>query len=135
MIVFGAGRLAAPALAAPRSPPAATEGPGDLGGVRYLFTKRAYAGRIPADAAITALGFTPQHEASSTDSNLPMSLGVAAVTIGAGGRGDRAGLGLGAGLAHRADRPPLDPDPLLQGRDVRPGRAWGPVRSARYRAG
>ena len=56
------------------------------------------AGRTPADAAIVglteaaiaALGFTPQHEASSTDSNLPMSLGVPAVTIGAGGRGDRA---------------------------------------------
>jgi tripeptide aminopeptidase len=42
------------------------------------------------DAAITALGFTPEHGASSTDSNLPMSLGVPAVTIGSGGRGDRA---------------------------------------------
>ncbi|MBU4435466.1 MAG: M20/M25/M40 family metallo-hydrolase [Alphaproteobacteria bacterium] len=42
------------------------------------------------DAAITALGFAPQHEASSTDSNIPMSLGVPAVTIGSGGQAGRA---------------------------------------------
>lgn len=42
------------------------------------------------DAAIAALGFKPEHEASSTDSNLPMSLGVPAVTIGSGGSGGRA---------------------------------------------
>ena len=41
-------------------------------------------------AAATALGFTPQHEDSSTDSNVPMSLGIPAVTIGAGGKGGRA---------------------------------------------
>jgi tripeptide aminopeptidase len=41
-------------------------------------------------AAISALGFTPEHEASSTDSNVPMSLGVPAVTIGAGGKAGRA---------------------------------------------
>jgi tripeptide aminopeptidase len=41
-------------------------------------------------AAITALGMTPQHEDSSTDSNVPMSLGIPAVTIGAGGKGGRA---------------------------------------------
>ena len=41
-------------------------------------------------AAIAALGFTPQHEDSSTDSNVPMSLGIPAVTIGAGGKGGRA---------------------------------------------
>lgn len=41
-------------------------------------------------AAITALGLTPQHEDSSTDSNVPMSLGIPAVTIGAGGKGGRA---------------------------------------------
>jgi di/tripeptidase len=41
-------------------------------------------------AAATALGFTPQHEDSSTDSNVPMSLGIPAVTIGAGGKAGRA---------------------------------------------
>jgi di/tripeptidase len=41
-------------------------------------------------AAITAQGFTAEEEASSTDSNIPMSLGIPAVTIGAGGRGGRA---------------------------------------------
>ena len=41
-------------------------------------------------AAISALGMTPQHEDSSTDSNVPMSLGVPAVTIGAGGKAGRA---------------------------------------------
>jgi tripeptide aminopeptidase len=40
--------------------------------------------------AITALGFTPKHEDSSTDSNVPMSLGIPAVTIGAGGKAGRA---------------------------------------------
>jgi tripeptide aminopeptidase len=56
------------------------------------------AGNTPASAdivvltaaAITALGMTPQHEDSSTDSNVPMSLGIPAVTIGAGGKGGRA---------------------------------------------
>ena len=42
------------------------------------------------EAAIAALGFTPEHEASSTDSNVPMSLGVPAVTIGSGGKAGRA---------------------------------------------
>ena len=41
-------------------------------------------------AAASALGFTPEHEDSSTDSNVPMSLGIPAVTIGAGGKGGRA---------------------------------------------
>ena len=41
-------------------------------------------------AAIAAQGFSAAEEASSTDSNIPMSLGVPAVTIGAGGRGGRA---------------------------------------------
>lgn len=41
-------------------------------------------------AAIAALGFTPVHETSSTDSNVPMSLGVPAVTIGSGGQAGRA---------------------------------------------
>lgn len=41
-------------------------------------------------AAITALGFKPEHEDSSTDSNVPMSLGIPAVTIGSGGKAGRA---------------------------------------------
>lgn len=56
------------------------------------------AGATPEDsrivritlAAIASQGFEPETEASSTDSNIPMSLGVPAVTIGAGGRGGRA---------------------------------------------
>lgn len=40
--------------------------------------------------AITALGYTPVHQASSTDANVPMSLGIPAVTIGSGGKGGRA---------------------------------------------
>lgn len=42
------------------------------------------------DAAVTAFGFTPEHGASSTDSNIPMSLGIPAVTIGSGGKAGRA---------------------------------------------
>ncbi len=41
-------------------------------------------------AAISALGFTPEHGDSSTDANLPMSLGIPAITIGAGGKAGRA---------------------------------------------
>ena len=41
-------------------------------------------------AAISTLGYVPTHEASSTDSNVPMSLGIPAVTIGAGGQAGRA---------------------------------------------
>ncbi|MBV1797256.1 M20/M25/M40 family metallo-hydrolase [Siccirubricoccus sp. G192] len=43
-----------------------------------------------ATAAIAAHGFTPKHEASSTDANIPMSLGIPAIKIGSGGRGGRA---------------------------------------------
>ena len=43
-----------------------------------------------AAAAIRAKGMMPQLSASSTDSNLPMSLGVPALTIGSGGSGGRA---------------------------------------------
>ncbi len=43
-----------------------------------------------ATAAIAAHGFTPQHEYSSTDANIPMSLGIPAIKIGSGGRGGRA---------------------------------------------
>lgn len=56
------------------------------------------AGRTPADAAIVkataaaiaSQGYEPQFETSSTDSNMPMSLGIPAVTIGSGGKGGRA---------------------------------------------
>lgn len=56
------------------------------------------AGATPADApivtltaaAVSALGFKPEHGASSTDANLPMSLGIPAVTIGSGGKAGRA---------------------------------------------
>ena len=41
-------------------------------------------------AAVTAFGYKPEHGASSTDSNLPMSLGIPAVTIGSGGKAGRA---------------------------------------------
>ncbi|MFN3620750.1 M20/M25/M40 family metallo-hydrolase, partial [Sphingorhabdus sp.] len=43
-----------------------------------------------ATAAIRAKGLTPQLTSSSTDANLPMSLGVPALTIGSGGSGGRA---------------------------------------------
>ncbi|MBK1661475.1 M20/M25/M40 family metallo-hydrolase [Paracraurococcus ruber] len=56
------------------------------------------AGHTPADAAIVRLataavasqGFSPTHEWSSTDANIPMSLGIPAIKIGSGGRGGRA---------------------------------------------
>ncbi|MBB5687318.1 M20/M25/M40 family metallo-hydrolase [Sphingobium boeckii] len=41
-------------------------------------------------AAAKAQGYRPQFNASSTDANMPISLGIPAVTIGSGGRGDRA---------------------------------------------
>ena len=43
-----------------------------------------------ADAAIRAHGFEPSFEASSTDANIPMSLGIPAIRIGSGGTGGRA---------------------------------------------
>ncbi|WP_431272536.1 peptidase dimerization domain-containing protein [Dankookia sp. P2] len=43
-----------------------------------------------ATAAVAARGYTPRHEYSSTDANIPMSLGIPAVKIGSGGRGGRA---------------------------------------------
>jgi acetylornithine deacetylase/succinyl-diaminopimelate desuccinylase-like protein len=42
-----------------------------------------------AAAAITAFGLTPRYAISSTDANIPMSLGIPAITIGRGGPGDR----------------------------------------------
>ena len=41
-------------------------------------------------AAAKAAGYTPELGASSTDSNIPISLGIPAVTIGSGGGGGRA---------------------------------------------
>ncbi len=41
-------------------------------------------------AAVRAAGYTPVLGASSTDSNIPISLGIPAVTIGSGGVGGRA---------------------------------------------
>ncbi|HZG31645.1 MAG TPA: M20/M25/M40 family metallo-hydrolase [Sphingopyxis sp.] len=43
-----------------------------------------------ADAIIRANGLEPRPSFSSTDSNMPMSLGIPAVTIGSGGQGARA---------------------------------------------
>ncbi|MBS0643400.1 MAG: M20/M25/M40 family metallo-hydrolase [Proteobacteria bacterium] len=56
------------------------------------------AGRTPQDhelvqlakAAIEAHGFRTQFEFSSTDANIPMSLGIPAIRIGSGGTGGRA---------------------------------------------
>ena len=41
-------------------------------------------------AAARALGISPNLSASSTDSNYPMSLGIPAITIDGGGRGEGA---------------------------------------------
>lgn len=43
-----------------------------------------------ATAAYRAHGFAPEHAASSTDANIPMSLGIPAIMIGSGGTGGRA---------------------------------------------
>jgi tripeptide aminopeptidase len=43
-----------------------------------------------AQAALEAHGFAPKFEASSTDANIPMSLGIPAIKIGSGGTGGRA---------------------------------------------
>jgi di/tripeptidase len=43
-----------------------------------------------AAAAIRAVGLTPTYSFSSTDSNIPISLKIPAITIDSGGRGDRA---------------------------------------------
>ncbi|MBS0241795.1 MAG: M20/M25/M40 family metallo-hydrolase [Proteobacteria bacterium] len=43
-----------------------------------------------ATAAYRAHGFEPGHKASSTDANIPMSLGIPAIKIGSGGTGGRA---------------------------------------------
>ncbi len=46
--------------------------------------------RDVAAAAVAAEGYRPSFEFSSTDANVPMSLGIPALKIGAGGRGGRA---------------------------------------------
>jgi di/tripeptidase len=43
-----------------------------------------------ADAVVIAAGMTPRHSFSSTDSNIPMSMGIPAITLDSGGRGGRA---------------------------------------------
>jgi tripeptide aminopeptidase len=43
-----------------------------------------------AAAAVRAFGLTPVYAISSTDANVPMSLGIPAITIGRGGPGDRS---------------------------------------------
>ncbi|WP_206929938.1 M20/M25/M40 family metallo-hydrolase [Roseococcus thiosulfatophilus] len=43
-----------------------------------------------AAAAVAAEGYSPSFEWSSTDANIPMSLGIPALRIGSGGRGGRA---------------------------------------------
>ena len=40
-------------------------------------------------AAISALGMKPEHQDSSTDSNVPMSLGIPAITIPRAATGER----------------------------------------------
>ncbi len=41
-------------------------------------------------AVVRAFGLTPSFGTSSTDANIPMSMGIPAVTIGRGGPGDRS---------------------------------------------
>ncbi|MBR0653032.1 M20/M25/M40 family metallo-hydrolase [Roseomonas terrae] len=43
-----------------------------------------------AAAAVASEGYAPRFEFSSTDANVPMSLGIPALKVGAGGRGGRA---------------------------------------------
>jgi acetylornithine deacetylase/succinyl-diaminopimelate desuccinylase-like protein len=43
-----------------------------------------------AAAVVTGLGMSPRLQYSSTDANLPMSLGIPAITLDAGGQGGRA---------------------------------------------
>jgi tripeptide aminopeptidase len=60
-------------------------------GERPTGATRADASIVAATAAAArAAGYTPVLGASSTDSNIPISLGIPAVTIGSGGTGGRA---------------------------------------------
>jgi tripeptide aminopeptidase len=60
-----------------------------------------------AHASITAHGFRPSFEFSSTDANIPMSLGIPAIKIGSGGTGGR-----GHSLEEWID---VAPEPSLRG--------------------
>ncbi len=73
--------------------PAAACGPGDRGapGGQDRSGERLVQSALAATRAVEA---TPELAVSSTDSNIPMALGIPAVTIGAGGE---------AGLAHTLD--------------------------------
>jgi acetylornithine deacetylase/succinyl-diaminopimelate desuccinylase-like protein len=70
------GRIAAELVAVGDRPAGATPSNSDI--VRY------------AAAAIAAQGIAAEEEASSTDANLPMSLGIPAIKMGSGGSGGRA---------------------------------------------
>lgn len=60
-------------------------------GVRPAGSTRPDAALVRnTQAAASALGFTPDLAAASTDANLPISLGIPAVTIGSGGISGRA---------------------------------------------
>jgi len=75
-----------------------SENPAELAKVDLKMIGDRPAGSTPATAeivqiataVITAKGMKPAASFSSTDSNLPMSLGIPAITIGSGGKGDRA---------------------------------------------
>lgn len=64
----------------------------DTIGIRPANSTQTDSSRIVATAlaAAHALGFAPRSGASSTDANVPMSLGIPAVTIDGGGRGTGA---------------------------------------------
>lgn len=64
----------------------------DTIGIRPASSAQTDSSRIIATAfaAAQALGFSPRAGASSTDSNVPMSLGIPAVTIDGGGHGTGA---------------------------------------------
>jgi tripeptide aminopeptidase len=64
----------------------------DTIGIRPANSAQTDASPIVAAAIASgkALGFTPRTGASSTDANLPMSLGIPAITIDGGGRGGGA---------------------------------------------
>ena len=42
-----------------------------------------------ASAVVQAFGLTPTYDTSSTDSNIPMSMGIPAITLESGGMGGR----------------------------------------------
>ena len=80
-----------------------------LSGVQsnYLTARQARSDLRLAHAAICAHGFRPGFEFSSTDANIPMSLGIPAIKIGSGGTGGR-----GHSLEEWID---VAPDPSIRG--------------------